>query len=822
MYSQGASKTSSIRARVLAIFLVGFAGANFVAMAASSHLEQARALVQAGQGEKALAALAPLLEITAPEDERVLALVLAGQIHLSLGQPEQARENLEKSLVLKSAVSAYAFTWLGESYYRLKRYKDARTALERVGYFKPPAELRNRVRLLLADIALGEKNYGEAERHLSYLERKWRGSLFYPHVLWRHLQAATVRRNRGTACRLARRLYAQYPTHPLIYDWSMDLQNVRVEGQRLGCVASSKDQSSRVRRLQLAGETDRARREMEQLRGSGRRADVERADMMLVQFLTSDGYPDEALKILVKYYDSHKNDVNFLLSLARAAARGGEFQTAVGLYQRVHVLVPRARVGREALFQAAFLSYQFQDYDGATRRFDRFIDLYAKSGLAKDARWNLAWLRYLRGDFEGAYDSLMALRAPPKGRRRRAPTRDDRAIYWSAMCLAKMGKSAEAKELFDSLEKPDPSSFYALAARARRESLPAPKLKDELPLRDLAATAPAENPTVVNPLEAADAPSENESEDNLTLNQEDSQIGEDGGENAALELGDEILDSDTDEKVEISDFRDPRLRRHFEVAQDLLLIGMPDWARHELFEVERRTRNPGYLKSLIKSYEAMGSYHRSVAISDTFFVGERLQGGYSGAKGLWETSYPRAFRNYVERFADQFSTPSELVWAIMRAESHFKPDVMSPVGAKGLLQLMPNTGLQVSRILDQEENFQVMSLLNPEVNVRLGTRYLLRLSTKFKNSWPLVAAAYNAGPHRVDNWLTNFGHLEMDEFIEHIPFLETRNYVKKVVRNYAAYRALYSNDQRILAWLADPVPVKGDGRPALREIWDTP
>ncbi len=773
---------------------------------------EARELFERGQNEKALAVLKPLAEAKDNEEDRARALVFEGQILLESGRPESARQSLEKSLVLKSNLSAYAFYLLGESYFRLARYKDARSVLERVAYLKPPSELRNHVRLLMADIAVSEKKYPEAAKHFTQLERKWRSSIRLPEVLWKHLQVAmTVRKSRGTVCRLARKLYAQHPTHPLIYDWSIDLQNVRVDGQRLGCVATFHDQTSRIRRFQLAGETDRARREMDKLRGSGRAADIEKADMMLAQFLTSDGYPDEALKILVKYYENRKRDVGFLLQMGRAAARAGEFQTAVGLYQKAHDLSPRSRAGRESLFQAAFLSYQFQDYDGASRRFDRFVELYSRSGLAKDARWNLAWLRYLRGDYEGAFDSLLALKNATSRQRKRAPARDDRATYWSAMSLAKLGRFEEADALFESLQKPDPNSFYALAARARRRGLPQSEDKEAVPIRDLAAAEPQADVAEGEPA------SEGESEESLALGGED--VAE-GGEPAVMD--DQPLDGDEDEKVEISDFRDPRLRHHFEVAKDLALIGMSMWARFELYEVERRTRNPGYLKSLIKFYENLGFYHRALAISDVFFSGERHQGGFGGAKALWETSYPRAFRDNVESFANQFSVAPELVWSIMRAESHFKPDVMSPVGARGLLQLMPNTAQQVARMLGREDPIPLVELLNPDLNIKLGSRYLLRLSTKFKSSLPLVAAAYNAGPHRVANWLINFGHLEMDEFIEHIPFFETRNYVKKVTRNFATYRGLYAGDQRELAWLARPVPVTVTGETVLREAWDSP
>ncbi len=72
---------------------------------------------------------------------------------------------------------------------------------------------------------------------------------------------------------------------------------------------------------------------------------------------------------------------------------------------------PRSKTGRQALYQSAFLSYQFQDYDGAGRRFQEFMKVYPRSGLNRDAQWHLAWLKYLKGDYQGAYKAFASMNA---------------------------------------------------------------------------------------------------------------------------------------------------------------------------------------------------------------------------------------------------------------------------------------------------------------------------------------------------------------------------------------------------------------------------
>jgi soluble lytic murein transglycosylase len=135
------------------------------------------------------------------------------------------------------------------------------------------------------------------------------------------------------------------------------------------------------------------------------------------------------------------------------------------------------------------------------------------------------------------------------------------------------------------------------------------------------------------------------------------------------------------------------------------------------------------------------------------------------------------------------------------------------------MQVMPFTGYRVANLLG-EKDFQPRQLLEPSAAIKMGSRYLQRLMVKFDNTIPLVAAGYNAGPHRVKNWLASFGHLETDEFIEHIPFLETRNYVKKVVSNCYVYSQLYGNKRDLFAYLVEGVPHKSDGEMVQKESWD--
>jgi soluble lytic murein transglycosylase len=133
-----------------------------------------------------------------------------------------------------------------------------------------------------------------------------------------------------------------------------------------------------------------------------------------------------------------------------------------------------------------------------------------------------------------------------------------------------------------------------------------------------------------------------------------------------------------------------------------------------------------------------------------------------------------------------------LVFAVMRQESEFRATATSPVGARGLMQLMPNTAREVARDMGLPYDLDRL-LSDPEYNVQLGSGYLRDMLREFDGSYLLAVAAYNAGPGRVRQWLAAMGDPRRDQidpidWIESIPFEETRNYVQRVLENLQVYR----------------------------------
>jgi soluble lytic murein transglycosylase len=156
---------------------------------------------------------------------------------------------------------------------------------------------------------------------------------------------------------------------------------------------------------------------------------------------------------------------------------------------------------------------------------------------------------------------------------------------------------------------------------------------------------------------------------------------------------------------------------------------------------------------------------------------------------LSQVVLPLKYTDLIEQYCEKYQLDSALVLALIREESFFRPDAVSPAKACGLMQLLLETARQVAYA--QRIKVFRTDLFDPETNIRLGTEYLKNLLDKYKGKLPLALAAYNAGWERVDEWMNRFGTVKDDEFIEMIPFSETRNYVKNILRNYFYYRFYY-------------------------------
>lgn len=160
--------------------------------------------------------------------------------------------------------------------------------------------------------------------------------------------------------------------------------------------------------------------------------------------------------------------------------------------------------------------------------------------------------------------------------------------------------------------------------------------------------------------------------------------------------------------------------------------------------------------------------------------------------------FPIAYLNIYDNKSEMFDVPLSFIYGISRQESMLNASIKSPVGAVGLMQLMPGTAQQMAK--RHQVNYKnARDLVKPELNVTLGTAYLRYLMDKFDNNRILVAVGYNAGPGRVYRWASKDGiKRDVAQYVANIPFKETRGYVQNVILYDAIYHKLLHNKEKNL------------------------
>ncbi|MFZ4738890.1 MAG: transglycosylase SLT domain-containing protein [Bradymonadia bacterium] len=164
-------------------------------------------------------------------------------------------------------------------------------------------------------------------------------------------------------------------------------------------------------------------------------------------------------------------------------------------------------------------------------------------------------------------------------------------------------------------------------------------------------------------------------------------------------------------------------------------------------------------------------------------------------RDAWARRYPRAFASTLEARARHYGVDPLLLWAFMTVESSYNPRAISRSNARGLMQVMPQTGGLIADRMALR-GFSPALLFEPEVVLDMSAWYVHQLLRKFDGQVALAIASYNAGPHRMASWLRKKSKLPLDELIEEIPYDEAREYTKKVLRYWALYRRIYNGERR--------------------------
>ena len=369
------------------------------------------------------------------------------------------------------------------------------------------------------------------------------------------------------------------------------------------------------------------------------------------------------------------------------------------------------------------------DEEGARKQFEEGLKQTSTTKSASRFSWYLGWLDYRNGKSDEAAKRFLEAE-------KRTDDKDGRFAYWAARALNASGDSVAAERKIEDLRATKPHTYYGAIAK-----------KVVSPCPDCAISALGRG----NLIQFA---KRYESTRGFTRTERQHLVRHHAFASAGL----------FKEAKREADFISAKRKKG---AEEALWLGI--------------------------LYRQAGRSGRSIILQGSILSARKAKGDFGHP--FWRVFYPVDYWTDVAREASLSGTDPFLAFSVIRQESAFNPEAHSPANARGLMQLIPSTGRNTYRDARLEQTFgktyDNRLLFEPAVNIKLGIHYLNGLIDRYDGNITFALAAYNAGEKAVDKWINRYQNVSDDEFVEMIPYSETRGYVKRVKRNLALYHNIY-------------------------------
>jgi soluble lytic murein transglycosylase len=401
------------------------------------------------------------------------------------------------------------------------------------------------------------------------------------------------------------------------------------------------------------------------------------------------------------------------------------------LVDELRQMAPTSSWLESALLSVANLHLVHHEYDQALDAFRELQQRFPKGSKASYAHWKAAWLTLRMGRNDEAKKLFEEQIAAYAG-----GNEANAALYWRARLAEEDNDPAMARAFYQKLSDRYRNYYYAELARQRLKKLPA------------GTDPPGEYP-----------------------------------------LLDRIPPLEHGEKITLAEAPPDDL--HYQKAKLLGNGGLIDLAVRELDKASSDDQDKSWAPAeTAQLYTDTGHYDRAIEVMKHSVPSYFAVDISTLPREYWDALFPRPYWSDLKRFSVANGLDPYLVASLIRQESEFNPVAVSRANAVGLMQLLPRTGKLVAHQVAMKR-YNPSQLYTAPVNLELGTRYFRGMVDKFGGSFEQALAAYNAGSDRVEEWMGQGKYRDAAEFVESIPFTETREYVQAIMRNASVYRQLY-------------------------------
>lgn len=648
--------------------------------------------------------------------------------------PIKAEKILKNLIAQKSVIADYATYDLATRYITFGRFKEAGALLVRFQKIFPHSPLDSDAREKLVEATCHEIKTVSCRRLLGATATKDVPPSFRPRFELYKAESKVAIGSRQSAYRQYQRVYYHYPTAEEAEAARRATVHLRKENpSKKYPTATYTQKMARIKRLVKQYAYDSAETELSRMKKTGYSAARQEEILYELARVQDKGRKRvEAKRTYLEYLlqfpkSGKRSKVLYLIAIA-----DWNLDNDVKAKNTLESLLTGSaskNIKISSRFVLGRIAAANGDYKEARRQFDEGLLIGPSAEMTIKLRWQLGWIDYRQGEASEAAKRFLAAEKMDKSEKGAG-----RFAYWAAQSLYQLGQANAAKRKINKLAKTLPHTYYGALAN-----------KAITPCIDC----------VVATLK----------EDQLVSFAKKYEKDHTFSASVRRRL------------VRFHAFIDAALYSEAKVEADAISKKRPTGAEAALWV--------GIL------YRQAGRSGKSIILQGSILSKRKDKGDF--AHPFWRVFYPVDGWVEVAREAKTQKIDPFLVLSVIRQESAFDPDALSPANARGLMQIIPDTGRKVyatSRYA-RERPFQNKFLFDPEVNIHLGVSYLNSLLKRYSGNTTYALAAYNAGEAAVDKWISRYNGAPDDEFIEMIPYAETRGYVKRVKRNLALYHEIY-------------------------------
>lgn len=664
------------------------------------------------------------------EDAGALAWLVLGYAHILDKDYAKAVDPLNRAKSRAGDLGDYVSFYLGTAYFQSGKTAEAVTTLSDFEKQYPESLLLRDARVLFGAALLAENRPQDAITVLEKNRQPPRADLEL--ALGRAYAAA------GQPVKAGEILRNLYVTMPL----SAEASQADDELKKLASTTQLPPLglNGRRTRADLLAKGKRFSDAADEYRGllnvssPGDRPEIQLA---LAVALHKSGQDKEAKKTL-ESLESSTPEINTqrLYNLGEIARSSGDEEGFLRYLGELRQTAPTSLWLQQALLSAGNFYLLKPDYDKAIDAYRELQQRFPNAGRASYAHWKVAWLSLRQGrtaEAKTGFEQQIGLYP--------ASAEIPAALYWRARLAEEDQDTVMARAYYQKVSERFRNFYYGELARRRLREIKSDDAPQHYALLD--RVPPINAGTNIT---TSDPPTDN-------LRYQKAQVLENGG------------------------------------LLDFAVLELQAAGAEEPGNEQGRDRGNWVTAETAKLYEDAGRYDGAIQVFKRAVPNYFAVDMPTLPRPYWEALFPKPYWPDLKKFSSQNALDPYLVASLIRQESEFNPGAVSRANALGLMQLLPKVGSAVAK-QEKLRNFSSAQLFTPEVNLQLGTRYFREMVDKF-GSFEYALAAYNAGTNRVDDWLGQGKYRDPQEFVESIPFTETREYVQAILRNANVYRQLY-------------------------------